>query len=234
MPNWCRNEIRFNLTDFRLANVRLEEVLDFVKESIPNFERRSIVEDLLDDKRGVKPWERNVLNRNLFDFHNLMPYPDEYRARDEDSTNLSREAMIAKYGNDMDGYNSGGYEWCIKHWGSKWNAKDVVWVPQQKTFYFDTAWSPVFRIVSELHKRFPMLHICFEYYERGMAVMGGCEYIPEADWDPCDYFVKEVGSAEQLRNTYERIRALNGDGEKWEAGRAYNPWSMDYLGFKGG
>lgn len=229
MPNWCRNEIKFDLINSSTSNVVIEAILDFLKETIPNYDRRIQIANQVNDKEGVKFWEREILDRLAVDFNNLLEYPIVYRERDEDSVTLSKEAFKEKYGDNLDGYNSGGYDWCIKHWGSKWNAKDVVWVPQQKTLYFDTAWSPVFKIVSALHKRFPSINISFEYYERGVGAIGGCEFICEEDWDPADYTSDEVHSIEMAAKRGE-VR----EPTPWEAGKAYNPWSGDYMGFKGG
>jgi hypothetical protein len=229
MPNWCRNEIYFNLSNSSASNVMMEAILDFLKETIPNYDRRVRLANQVNDKEGVKFWEREILDRMDVDFNNLALYPDKFRIRDELSVILSKEEFKEKYGSDLDGYNSGGYEWCIQHWGSKWNAKDVVWVPQQKTLYFDTAWSPVFKIVSALHKRFPSVNISFEYYERGVGTVGGCEFICEEDWDPADYTADKVHSMEMAAKHGETP-----DPDPWEAGKPYNPWCMDYMGFKGG
>lgn len=229
MPNWCRNEIKFNLSKSSVAMLMMEAILDFIKETIPNYDRRIRIANQENDKDGVKFWERKIIERLDFDFNNLAPYPDEYRQRDDDARTMSLDDFLAKYGNNKDGYNSGGYDWCVKNWGSKWNAMDVVWVPQQKTLYFDTAWSPVFQIVSALHKRFPEVNMQFEYYERGMGVVGGCEYLPEEDWEPGYYSAEEVHDIEMAAKRGEKMPEA-----KWEAGKGYNPWSTDYMGFKGG
>lgn len=207
----------------------MEAILDFIKETIPNFDRRVRIVNVRSDKNNVKFWDRKIVDRLLFDFNNLAPYPDKYRERDEDAEKLTAEEFLTKYGDNKDGYNSGGHEWCITNWGNKWNAMDVVWVPQQKTLYFDTAWSPVFKMVSELHKRFPMVNMQYEYYERGVGVVGGCEYVAEEDWEPDYYTVDEVHEIEMFAKRREKRPET-----KWEAGKGYNPWSTDYMGFKGG
>ena len=243
MPNWCRNEIRFGVYDYNDSDVILEEVLEFLKETIPNYNhrvnvaRRAYERKLKEAKekaggegnRWWFPFEKEVKQRRLFDFNNLIPYPEKFGKRDDDAQLLSRSEFIEKYGDDRDGFNSGGYEWCVANWKTKWDAVDPVWVEQHKTFHFDTAWGPSLPIVSALHKRFPTLHIYYEYYERGAAYIGGCEFIPEKDWYPEDYSLEEVGTLEQYRK-----RDKVPPEAKWEAGKAYNPWTSDYLGFKGG
>ena len=56
-----------------------------------------------------------------FDFDKVIPYPEHYAEADqqrrEDKDNgLSWDECRP------DGYNHGGYEWCIEHWDTKWNA----------------------------------------------------------------------------------------------------------------
>lgn len=229
MPNWCRNEVVFDA-----SRVGVEKILDFLKETIPNFERR--IQHYIADriKYCTTQDQKNLAlsklhDRYLLDFDNVIQYPEKFKIRDDDKNLLTKEDFIAKHGDDKDGYNNGGYEWCLENWGSKWNAKDVIWVPQQNTMYFDTAWAPIFPILSAIHKRFPTATITYEYYERGMGFIGGCEYIPEDYWDPSDYTLQEVHSIEMRMKRDEKVVPL-----KWEAGRPYNPWTSEYMGFKGG
>lgn len=240
MPNWCRNEIKFQIYSFDDSDIYLESILDFLKETIPNYNRRIKIARLAyereiaiakiegKDVRWSSFDERNK-ERGIFDFNNLIPYPKEFKERDEDAQLLGDVAFLEKYGDNKDGFNSGGYEWCNKHWKTKWGPSNVLWVKQQHTFYFDTAWGPSIPIVSELHKRFPEVHIQYEYYEKGSAFIGGCEFIPEDDWSPSDYSAEEVHTIEQYTKRFGKA-----PDSKWEAGKAYNPWSMDYMGFKGG
>jgi hypothetical protein len=130
----------------------------------------------------------------------------------------------------QDGFNSGGYEWCIDNWGTKWNATDAVWVGLHDTLYFDTPWGPVFPIISEIHKRFPKTTIYYEYYESGQAFMGGCEFLPERDWD------KDVDIPMGKERAVEMSMKLIGESPKegWRAGQPYNFWTQEYPGYKGG
>lgn len=53
---------------------------------------------------------------------------------------------IEKYG------SSTWYDWCIKNWGTKWNAGDA-WV-NEDSFGFCTAWANVINLICKLSKRF--------------------------------------------------------------------------------
>ena len=240
MPNWCRNEVKFGIYSFDGSDLILESLLDFLKETIPNYNHRVNVAKVAHERKqleakeaGKQNWwsalSNDIKERSIFDFNNLLPYPIVFKERDDDSQLLSKEAFLEKYGDDKDGYNHGGYDWCVKHWKTKWGPTNAVWVARYHTLCFDTAWGPSLPIISALHKRFPEIHIYYEYYEKGAAFIGGCEFIPEDEWSPNDYTLEEVNTIEQHTKRFGKA-----PDSKWEAGKAYNPWSMDYLGYKGG
>jgi hypothetical protein len=117
-----------------------------------------------------------------FDFNAVIPYPAEYAQRDEDARTMGRDAFEAKYGSRHDGFNSGGYEWRINNWGTKWGAYQVQRRDRHGVcITFRTAWSPGLPVIAELHKRFPECGLSLEYFERGAAFCGGVTYA-EAEW----------------------------------------------------
>lgn len=81
-----------------------------------------------------------------------------------------------------DGFNQGGYEWCMENWGTKWgiyNAKltndvtrdgDEQYGPLEYTF--KSAWSPATKIIAAMSKKFPHLTFDLHYFERGMEFQG--------------------------------------------------------------
>jgi hypothetical protein len=144
-----------------------------------------------------------------FDFNSVIPYPEEFSKMDDDLSALGFEAFREKYGPDaLDGYNSGGYQWCNKNWGTKWNAYQVVRRDYGGVcLTFQTAWSPATLVVVALHKLFPECNLHLEFYERGAAYAGGLSLMSESDW-------------------YE-------DG-KWEPGTITREWEADYKGHRGG
>ena len=107
---------------------------------------------------------KDVLSANKF-----IPYPKEYLAMDiiaEEKNKLSD-----KKGNDYsnhikDGYNSGGYDWCIQHWGTKWGFVDPQLKKQKNDelyYYFETAWSPPDPLIEKMSKMFPKLVFELKY-----------------------------------------------------------------------
>jgi len=81
-----------------------------------------------------------------------------------------------------DGFNSGGYEWCIKNWGTKWgicNAElgnaDYISadsISYELEYTFDTAWSPPTPIVKKMSEMFPSLTFTLKYFEGGGGFNG--------------------------------------------------------------
>lgn len=248
MPNWCKNEINFWVDDWKEDSIpmplRLLQIVEAMRETDKRFGER-IKSMRLDDKKHKTTHyysERDSLTPLAFDFNSLIPYPEKFLQMDLDHAAMSKEDYAKKYPDANknvlgkvgdyyhDGYNSGGYRWCIENWGSKWNAVNPLWVPLHKTMYFDTAWAPVFDIVGELHKLFPDVLIRYEWYERGTGSMGGCEYIPESQWDLSDLSTRDTWLVEKgIKDGIDVTKEL-----KWEAGKPYNQWSADYAGYKGG
>lgn len=244
MPNWCRNELRVNPSNWACPDVEIEEFLDAIRETIESYKKRVSVWMEQDKKNKKYPDRSQPTARGLFDFNNFIPYPEDLSQRDDDYVALSAEEFKAKYptntdkgfagkygkdGQPLDGFNNGGYQWCIQNWGTKWGACEPVWVKEHNTLYFNTAWGPAFPIISAIHKRFPRLSLNYEYYERGCAFMGGCEYVPEAWWD-----VDMIPMGREHEIEMASKKGEDPPEYKWEAGQAYNFWEQKYQGYKGG
>lgn len=243
MPNWCRNELRVRPSNWQLPEVELEEFLDVIRETTDAYKERVMVwmEENKKKKRPTSNWSRPS-PRGIFDFNSLVPYPEAFKQRDMDAATLSAEDFKAKYpantdkvlecnkeGPSLDGYNNGGSEWRNQNWGTKWGASNVVWVSEHATLYFETAWGPVFTIISAIHKRFPHLSLDYEYYESGMGFMGGCQYIPEKLWEPD---LVPMGKEHEIEMAMKE--KSKPPEYKWEAGQAYDFWEQEYHGYKGG
>ena len=157
-----------------------------------------------------KVFEFIKTEKSIFDFNQLIPYPQEYTEMDDEAATLGYEEFHKKYGeNAKDGYNSGGYNWCIKSWGTKWNACS----PRREgdAMIFDTAWSPPQPVVIALAKMFPTVSFHLEYFEGGMGFAGGFS---------C------------MSLEYQKDDDM---GEPLEPGKVYREWfTNEYAGRKGG
>ena len=133
----------------------------------------------------------------------FIPYPEEFRdldkkardwnkAREEFKKSLIKKGMTEdkareKAWKDMppikDGYNEGGYHWCIDNWGTKWGFYDIELVEENyrkgkddkwsELFYtFNTAWSPILPVIKKMGEMFPKLEFDLRYFEQGMGFNG--------------------------------------------------------------
>ena len=124
------------------------------------------------------------------DCNSLIPYPEEYRAKDE-----AARAWAATYCSDpqgfrllpeyqdnpdipprpINGFNSGGYDWCCANWGTKWGTYDpaplTITPADDGTAIlragFSSAWSPPLPVLHALAAKYPEAEIESESYESG-------------------------------------------------------------------
>lgn len=114
MPNFCENELTISGPD-------VERVL-----------------------AAMRDLESDDPDEHILDFDKIIPYPQElkdldqrnaeYQAKffaitkDDPGRDKKLKALADEYGVEpgtpwlKDGYNAGGYEWCIQNWSTKWNA----------------------------------------------------------------------------------------------------------------
>ena len=128
----------------------------------------------------------------LLSAHRFIPYPEQYDVDRMECTKC-RHQFPRGQGEDMfpkcpqcgsstkDGYNRGGYDWCIEHWGTKWGLYEVELVEDlseddQLIYTFQSAWSPPIPVIQAMSKQFPSLSFALDYFEGGAGFMGSCEY----------------------------------------------------------
>jgi hypothetical protein len=110
-------------------------------------------------------------DKKLIDENKFIPYPEVFTKKDAEA----REARAAGNYDIKDGYNSGGYEWCRDHWGTKWGMydhSDVKLMARSAKVSFQTAWSPPKPIVKKMGEMFPKLKFTLRYYECGSQFKG--------------------------------------------------------------
>lgn len=95
-----------------------------------------------------------------FDFNKLIPYPEEFEKLDK-AREAARAAGVKWDKLPKDGFNQGGYEWCSKNWGTKWNAYEIGF--DYDTIAFQTAWATPRPIWKALSAKFPDVTIMIEY-----------------------------------------------------------------------
>lgn len=114
-------------------------------------------------------------NDNILSANKFIPYPEEYSLLDEQAN----EARKNKDYSVKDGFNSGGYQWCISNWGTKWGIYGAELVSSKLEnksgrlkYYCESAWSPPIPVIIAMSEKFPSLHFTLKYFERGMGFKG--------------------------------------------------------------
>lgn len=160
MPNWCMNSLK-----------------------------------VTGEKKERKRFEQGIKDKNKkFSFNKVIPYPKKFAKLDEkareiedkreafivklqkkgEPENIAREKAWAKYPHVKDGYNQGGYDWCVANWGTKWDVDEVSkkTTPLYTQYSFVTAWSPPLAGILTISKKYPRLTFCLDYEEPGMCFFG--------------------------------------------------------------
>lgn len=119
------------------------------------------------DSKQFKAFART--GDNCLDTNKFVPYPKKFKDMNTKAADYHKKT--GKY--LKDGFNSGGYEWCIKNWGTKWGIFDAVIDSDDDLRYaFTCAWSPPIPVILAMSKKFPMLEFTLTYFERGAAFNG--------------------------------------------------------------
>ena len=190
MPNWTMNTITV-----RGAKVQLECFRDAMRgaNGVFDFSRIKPMPAELDIECGSRTdLGMACFSRKAFDHHHAYPWfkdkypgvdsPTKLRAvveeKEPQTVELGRKAAanIRKYGVPT------WYEWCIREWGTKWNAchAEVGGSSDLLEYTFDTAWDaprPLVAPIVELAHSFDLTIVWSVDHEDG-----GPEDIYDDDW----------------------------------------------------
>lgn len=137
----------------------------------------------------------------------VCPYPKEYQDLD-DAAQAARGENPPRH--IQDGFNQGGYEWCVAMWGTKWPPYNVIRRDYNGSIIlsFLTAWTPPKELIIALAKAHPQCTLRLEYFEMGSGFAGGFTCFGEDDWEH--------------------------DGHPFVAGEVTREWDANYRGPRGG
>ena len=129
---------------------------------------KEVIEEFLKFAAGESP----------FDFNRFIPYPEEFRRLDEITEAWDREHAVRSdydwHARPKDGFNSGGCEWRVENWGTKWQPSPIkvegpVTDDDGKTlrvvFHFNTPESPSTAVIKKAAERYPALRFELQYFE---------------------------------------------------------------------
>jgi hypothetical protein len=168
-PNWCENKL----------------YVEGAQEELVRFQKAAVGK--------TRHGEEQILNEE-----NFIPYPEEYKKLDAERARLEvvyNQKMKDDGFEEMsdekkeewnkenphpinlmkDGFNSGGFEWCVANWGTKWGfcSPKLEYEDEEcLEYHFDTAWSPPIPLVKKMGEMFPKLKFILKYWEPGMNFEG--------------------------------------------------------------
>jgi len=209
MPNYCLNKIEIN-GDLS----QLEELLAFVKSedsafdfnkicplppSIKNTERGSVA--FASEAVCLYLAEKTVSNhlKWMMDKAEISAADLERVIKDWESQGKVDLALGYRIIENRKLYDGDGdwYEYCLRHWGTKWEACD----PQvtDNVITFETAWSPAIPVLAKLANLFPELSISHKYFEPGVSLAGENFYnngvcVASYIYDYCDSEYIKLGN----------------------------------------
>ena len=208
MPNWVFNYVSVSGEQAELD--RLQTQLN--QPYVTNFPKMNFN----DGDVTLEP-ETQVFSNPVFSFYNVIKPPlddpqfaEEYYAREpKQKTELSHTDPMWWADVMANAYVSNHwYDWHNTHWGTKWDigVRDDEQYPDteleienhQISYRFNTAWSPVPNVITELSKQFPTLEFYYEYEEEqgwgGKETYLGGELISEEHYDIPQSHADELAS----------------------------------------
>ena len=108
-----------------------------------------------------------------FDLNAIVPKPPELENIGWGDAKELNDIVSAKYKRDYGADN--WYDWCVLHWGTKWNSYNSEIIEQNDDYIvytFDTAWGPPTEAIEVLREQCPDFDIEGFYDEPGMQVSG--------------------------------------------------------------
>lgn len=191
MPNHITNQITFGSDSKALSE--FHKMLQFIKADdsflgsvdfnklIP-MPQELAVESGSRGNQGLKLYSDFLEQAALLVMEDLLlTLPDEVKkqratehlARYDKLRNDDPEmwALGEKYYSNLQKYGATTwYDWCISHWGTKWNAYHCSQADEHTdTLQFDTAWAGVPMIVEKLSERFPSATLTYRFSDENIG-----------------------------------------------------------------
>jgi hypothetical protein len=182
MPNWCNNTLTLNED----SNNSILQVLKDYFTDVP-------VE--------IDPETKAVLKtETILDLEKMVPYPKciketlhlwnvDNKHTPEERTKLIEEAKETNL--KECGYDS-FYDWCIDHWGTKWNTDSMQ--TSESGISFVSAWSPPVKAIAKLAKQIKQ-DLRLTYIEEGMGFCGEFFAYANGTWVDNEYDIKDAPQA---------------------------------------
>lgn len=114
------------------------------------------------------------------DANKVIPYPQEFAEADKASEEAHERARKGEITFEeaykvKDGFNHGGYGWCVENWGTKWGMYEFSEIDRTSNgvrVEFQSAWEPPLPIIKKMSEHYPELVFTLTYIEEGNGFNG--------------------------------------------------------------
>lgn len=187
MPNHVKNKIRMEgiaklplfgeaengekFFDFNKL-IPMPESLNVTSGSIENDAIAALIQELSNRTRFL-PIAVKVKDGVLDE-----KYRDPVKKKELLEAGLQYAQNIVRYG------SSSWYEWCCKHWGTKWNAYELK-IIDDDTISFETAWSNPEPVILKLADMYPESEIEHLWADEDIGSNTGFREYRDGEWSEC-------------------------------------------------
>lgn len=207
MPNHIQNRISFECSEAEFEKVK--KLMNTAKEGPENFDFNALIP--MPESLNIEAGSRGENALNYYRYF-LEDCADSLGMSDSEKEALA-ESYKETYGIDDDSWRLGEqyyenidkygsanwYDWCIRKWGTKWNAYEVEW--GYDYVCFQTAWSGVPELVAKLSKKFP--DIAMDYYYADEDIGRNCGQIAFQDGKVIDMDIPDMDSKEAYELAFQ-------------------------------
>lgn len=168
MPNWCSNNV--DITGPQAEIARFARNMRGHVASYPSHshdDKWAAFDDIRKRAQYASPPDVTGDVRE-FCMNALYPVPDDIRRFPFDCNQAQR--VREELGEPP---ASGGYQWQVDNWGTKWDVDaDVTTHPDHIFVTFESAWSPPSAFVQKISEDYPELSFQIEFSEPGANYAG--------------------------------------------------------------
>lgn len=174
MPNWCNNEVEITTNNLEQLRQFLAD-MGWTAEQCNFFSFNSILP--VPEEIKNQSWSPRTAEEMKADAVKYN-WPDD--VLEDNLKHALTEEEMAKRTKQVELYGAdNAYDWCIRHWGTKWEPCDVFchdWDFDSDysfiNFTFDTAWGPPEEWFNYVNAKYPDLEWNWFYKEPGVRIAG--------------------------------------------------------------
>jgi len=155
MPNWVSCELKITGNDKEINRfikfAKSKNKLLDMNKFIPYPKKYSILDKLAKKSEKIR---KRILDYIIKCVRKITEKEYAYLTLD------IKNELFNYFPIKKDGYNSGGYEWCVNNWGTKWNFSNTCIRLRDKNFIhysFQTPWNIPEPVLLKMSKLFPEL-----------------------------------------------------------------------------